>query len=322
MRSCVTVNQSVRPISRPTNSIRDCGVSRTRGGMGISCPCEKLIVALEVARPSGVPCSVMQLRDKVIVVTGGARGIGRAMCRRFAAEGAKAVVVADVKAAAAAQVAKEIGGWAVETDVAREDDVARLVKQVTEKYGVIDLFCSNAGIIVGGGVEAADADWQRIWDINLMAHVYAARAVLPGMLARGEGYLLQTVSAAGLLTLVGSAPYSVTKHAALALAEWLAITHGDQGIKVSVICPQGVRTDMLVAGESGTASFLLETAIEPEQVAEAAVQGLADERFLILPHPEVAEYFRHKATDYDRWLRGMRRLQAGRQSPKVKSADP
>ncbi len=264
----------------------------------------------------------MQLRNKVVVVTGGASGIGRAMCRRFAAEGAKAVVVADVKAAAAAQVAKEIGGWAVETDVAREDDVARLVKQVTEKYGVIDLFCSNAGIIVGGGVEAADADWQRIWDINLMAHVYAARAVLPGMLARGEGYLLQTVSAAGLLTLVGSAPYSVTKHAALALAEWLAITHGDEGIKVSVICPQGVRTDMLVAGEPGTASFLLETAIEPEQVAEAAVQGLADERFLILPHPEVAEYFRHKAADYDRWLRGMRRLQAGRQSPKVKSADP
>src|SRR5712692_3066221 len=314
MRSWVTVNQSVRPISRPTNSFRDCGVSTTRGGMGFSCPWEKLIVALEVARPSGVPCSVMQLRNKVIVVTGGARGIGRAMCRRFAAEG--------VKAAAAAQVAKEIGGFAVETDVAREDDVARLVKQVTEKYGVIDLFCSNAGIIVGGGVGAADADWQRIWDINLMAHVYAARAVLPGMLARGEGYLLQTVSAAGLLTLVGSAPYSVTKHAALALAEWLAITHGDEGIKVSVICPQGVRTDMLVAGEPGTASFLLETAIEPEQVAEAAVQGLADERFLILPHPEVAEYFRHKATDYDRWLRGMRRLQTGRQSPKVKSADP
>jgi short-subunit dehydrogenase len=146
--------------------------------------------------------------------------------------------------------------------------------------------------------------------------------VLPGMLARGEGYLLQTVSAAGLLTLVGSAPYSVTKHAALALAEWLAITHSDQGIKVSVICPQGVRTDMLVAGEPGTASFLLETAIEPEQVAEAAVKGLADERFLILPHPEVAEYFRHKAADYDRWLRGMRRLQAGTQSSKVKSADP
>src|SRR3989441_3317147 len=231
----------------------------------------------------------MQLRDKVIVVTGGARGIGRAMCRRFAAEGAKAVVVADVKAAAAAQVAKEIGGFAVETDVAREDDVARLVKQVTEKYGVIDLFCSNAGIIVGGGVEAADADWQRIWDINLMAHVYAARAVLPGMLARGEGYLLQTVSAAGLLTLVGSAPYSVTKHAALALAEWLAITHGDQGIKVSALCPQGVRTKMLEDAAFGGGAFILETAIEPEQVAAAVVEGLDKETFLILPHPEGAE---------------------------------
>src|SRR5229473_1638196 len=310
MRSCVTVNQSVRPISRPTNSFRDCGVSTTRGGMGISCPCEKLIVALEVARPSGVPCSVMQLRNKVVVVTGGASGIGRAMCRRFAAEGAKAVVVADVKAAAAAQVAKEIGGWAVETDVAREDNVARLVKQVTEKYGVIDLFCSNAGIIVGGGVEAADADWQRIWDINLMAHVYAARAVLPGMLARGEGYLLQTVSAAGLLTHIQSATYAVTKHASLAFAEWLSMAYGDRGIKVSALCPQGVRTDMLRRAASGGRTFLLDSALEPEQVADAVVKGLADERFLILPHPEVAEYFRRKAGDYDRWLRGMRKLRA------------
>jgi NAD(P)-dependent dehydrogenase (short-subunit alcohol dehydrogenase family) len=252
----------------------------------------------------------MNLRGKVIVVTGGASGIGRAMCRRFAAEGAKAVVVADVKAEAAARVAKEIGGLAVEADVAREADLVRLVGQVTRKFGAIDLFCSNAGIIVTGGVEASNADWQRIWDINVMAHVYAARAVLPGMLARGEGYLLQTVSAAGLLTLIGSAPYSVTKHAALALAEWLAITHGDQGIRVSVICPQGVRTDMLRADESGAGSFLSAGALEPEQVAEAAVKGLAEERFLILPHPEVAEYFRHKVTDYDRWLRGMRKLQA------------
>jgi NAD(P)-dependent dehydrogenase (short-subunit alcohol dehydrogenase family) len=268
------------------------------------------ILALEVVPQGGVPCSLMNLRGKVIVVTGGASGIGRALCRRFAAEGARAVVVADVKAEAAAQVAKEIGGLAVETNVAREADVVRLVRQVTQKFGQIDLFCSNAGILVTGGAEASNADWQRIWDINVMAHVYAARAVLPGMLARGEGYLVQTVSAAGLLTLVGSAPYSVTKHAALALAEWLAITHGDQGIKVSVICPQGVRTDMLRADESGAGSFLSATALEPEQVAEAAVKGLAEERFLILPHPEVAEYFRHKATDYNRWLRGMRKLQA------------
>ncbi len=269
------------------------------------------ILALEVAPQGGVPCSLMNLRGKVVVVTGGASGIGRVLCRRFAAEGAKAVVVADVKAEAAALVANEIGGLAVETNVAREAEVVRLVSQVTRKFGQIDLFCSNAGILVTGGAEASNADWQRIWDINVMAHVHAARAVLPGMLARREGYLLQTVSAAGLLTLVGSAPYSVTKHAALGLAEWLAIAHGDQGIKVSVICPQGVRTDMLRADESGARSFLSANALEPEQVAEAAVKGLAEERFLILPHPEVAEYFRHKATDYDRWLRGMRKLQAG-----------
>ncbi len=258
----------------------------------------------------------MQLTNKVVVVTGGANGIGRAFCRRFAAEGAKAVVVADVQAAPAAQVANEIGGMSVETDVAREGDVVRLVKQVTNKYGVIDLFCSNAGIGGAGGVEAANAEWQRIWDINVMAHVYAARAVLPAMIARGEGYLLQTVSAAGLLTLIGSAPYSVTKHAALALAEWLAITHGDQGIKVSALCPLGVRTDMLLKGEFGEASFLLETAIEPEQVAEAVVKGLAEERFLILPHPEVAEFFRRKAGGFDWWLGAMRHLQATTQPQK------
>jgi NAD(P)-dependent dehydrogenase (short-subunit alcohol dehydrogenase family) len=265
--------------------------------------------AVEIARPIEYS-SVVQLTDKVVVVTGGASGIGRALCRRFAAEGARAVVVADVNAAGAAQVAHEIGGMVVVANVAREAEVIQLVTQATENYGVIDLFCSNAGIGVDGGVEAPDADWQRIWDINVMAHVYAARAVLPGMLARGEGYLLQTVSAAGLLTQLGSAPYSVTKHAALALAEWLAITHGDQGIRVSALCPMGVRTDMLLKAEFGGGAFLLETAVEPEQVAEEVVKGLAEERFLILPHPEVAEYFRRKATDYDRWLRGMRRLQA------------
>lgn len=265
--------------------------------------------AVEIARPIEYS-SVVQLTNKVVVVTGGASGIGRALCRRFAVEGARAVVVADVNAAGAAQVAHEIGGMAVAANVAREADVIQLVTQTTQSYGVIDLFCSNAGIGVDGGVEAPDADWQRIWDINVMAHVYAARAVLPGMLARGEGYLLQTVSAAGLLTQLGSAPYSVTKHAALALAEWLAITYGDQGIKVSALCPMGVRTDMLLKAEFGGGAFLLETAIEPEQVAEEVVKGLAEERFLILPHPEVAEYFRRKATDYNRWLRGMRRLQA------------
>src|SRR4029077_5222420 len=259
----------------------------------------------------------MRLANKVVVVTGGANGIGRALCRRFAAEGAKAVVVADLQASMAEQVAKEFGGIAGQTDVAQEADVVRLVERVTQKYGVIDLFCSNAGVGVSGGVNAPDGDWERSWQVNVMAHVYAARAVLPGMLARGEGYLLQTVSAAGLLTQLGSAPYSVTKHAALAFAEWLAITHGDQGIKVSALCPMGVRTDMLKRAEFGGGAFLLESAVEPEQVAEDIVKGLDEETFLILPHPEVAEFFARKATEYDRWLRGMRRLQANTQPLKT-----
>jgi NAD(P)-dependent dehydrogenase (short-subunit alcohol dehydrogenase family) len=252
----------------------------------------------------------MRLANKVVVVTGGANGIGRALCRRFAAEGAKAIVVADLQAGAAAQVANEFGGIAVQTDVAQEVEVRRLVELVIQKYGVIDLFCSNAGVGVSGGVDAPDGDWERSWHVNVMAHVYAARAVLPGMLARREGYLLQTVSAAGLLTQIGSAPYSVTKHAALAFAEWLSITHGDQGIKVSALCPMGVRTDMLKRAEFGGGAFLLESAVEPEEVAEHVIKGLDQERFLILPHPEVAEFFARKATEYDRWLRGMRRLQA------------
>ena len=252
----------------------------------------------------------MTVKDSVVVVTGGADGIGRALCRRFAAEGARAVVVVDVNAAGATQVAKDIGGWAIPADVSREADIMQLVDAVIAKYGAIDLFCSNAGIMVEGGVETPDEAWQAIWGVNVQAHLYAARAVLPGMLARGAGYLLQTVSAAGLLSQIGSAPYSVTKHAALALAEWLAITHGDRGIRVSVLCPQGVRTNMLLRPRPGGESFLLAGAVTPEQVADAAVQGLADERFLILPHPEVADYFRRKAADYDRWLRGMRRLRA------------
>lgn len=243
----------------------------------------------------------MKLAGKVIVVTGGANGIGRALCRRFAAEGPRAVVATDVD---------EAGGFAVRADVTREDDVRRLVDQTLKTYGQIDLFCSNAGISVLGGPEVPDADWERIWAVNVRAHIYAARAVLPHMLDRGEGYLLQTVSAAGLLTMPGSAPYTVTKHAALAFAEWLTITYGDRGIKVSALCPQGVRTAMLKDATSAGLQFLLDTAIEPEKVADDVVRGLEAERFLILPHPEVAEYFRRKATDYDRWLRGMRRLHA------------
>ncbi len=252
----------------------------------------------------------MRIQDKVVIVTGGANGIGRALCRRFAAEGAKAVVVADVEGEAACEVARGIGGVEFCTDVVSESDLQLLVDTVLKKYGQIDLFCSNAGIGIEGDCWVPDREWQRIWEINVMAHVYAARAALPGMLARKEGYLLQTVSAAGLLTQLGSAPYSVTKHAALALAEWIAITYGDCGIKVSALCPQGVKTRMLDNAEFGGGTFLRETALEPEQVADAVIQGLEAEQFLILPHPEVADYFRRKANDYDRWLKGMRRLQA------------
>src|SRR6516164_11655680 len=227
----------------------------------------------------------MELKDKVIVVTGGAHGIGRALCLRFAAEGARGIVVADRVSEGAEQVAGTIGGLAVAVDVGVEADLVRLVQTTTSTYGLIDLFCSNAGIIKLGGVESADVDWQDIWEVNLMAHVWAARAVLPGMLARGHGYLLQTASAAGLLTQIGSAPYAVTKHAAVALAEWLAVTYGDQGIKVSCLCPQGVLTDMLLRPRPGGESFLKATAVTPERVADCAVAGLADERFLILPHP-------------------------------------
>jgi NAD(P)-dependent dehydrogenase (short-subunit alcohol dehydrogenase family) len=252
----------------------------------------------------------MRLTEKVVVVTGGGNGIGRALCRRFAAEGAKAIVVADVNGGAARQVADEIGAVAVSTDVSREADVVALVTQTIARHGAIDLFCSNAGIAVNGDEHTPDADWLGCWDVNVMAHVYAARAVIPHMLERGGGYLLQTVSAAGLLTHPQSATYAVTKHASLAFAEWLSMTYGDRGIIVSALCPQGVRTDMLRRAEAeGTRrSFLLDSALEPEQVADDVVKGLEAERFLILPHAEVAEYVRRKAADPDRWLRGMRRL--------------
>ncbi|MGE0131738.1 MAG: SDR family oxidoreductase [Blastocatellales bacterium] len=253
----------------------------------------------------------MNLQDKVVVVTGGANGIGRALCKRFAAEGARGVVVSDVDFDAARQVAAEINGLAVKTDVANEADVVALVAKANEAFGPVDLFCSNAGISGARGFESVtNEEWQRIWEINVMAHIFASRAVLPQMLERGSGYLLNTASAAGLLTNIGMAPYSVTKHAAVAFAEWLSITYGGRGIKVSCLCPLGVRTNMLMGdADSGLGGFLLEGAIEPEDAAEAVIRGLAEEKFLILPHPEVAEYFQRKANDYDRWLRGMRRLQ-------------
>lgn len=252
----------------------------------------------------------MKLKDKVAVVTGGANGIGRALCRRFAAEGARAVVVADMDSEGAAKLAEEIDGISVATDVSIEADIVNLVNRAMAAYGAIDLFCSNAGIGTPGGADEPNDVWQRIWEVNVMAHVYAARAVIPAMRARGEGYILATASAAGLLAQIGSAPYSVTKHAAVAFAEWLSITHGNAGIKVSCLCPQGVNTDLLRRSAGGPGDFLRENALEPEDVADAVVKGIDEERFLILPHPEVEEYFRRKGMDYDRWLRGMRRLQA------------
>ena len=252
----------------------------------------------------------MDVTNRVVVVTGGARGIGRALARRFAQAEAEAVIVADVDEDGAQRVAREIGGTAIRCDVSREDDVADLVEKVQKASGRIDIFCSNAGIAVAGGPEASTSDWRRIWDVNLMSHVFVARHALPQMLERKEGYLLGTVSAAGLLNHVFAAPYGVTKAAALSLFEWLAIAHGEDGIRVSCLCPQGVKTDMLAAERNIGLDFLTAGALEPEAVAEAVVQGLEAERFLILPHPEVAQYFSRKAQDYDRWLRGMRRLRA------------
>jgi NAD(P)-dependent dehydrogenase (short-subunit alcohol dehydrogenase family) len=253
----------------------------------------------------------VQLGGKVVVVTGGGNGIGEGLVRRFTGEGAR-VLAADLDEAAVARVAEETGAVAANADVSIEGDVIRLVETAESELGPIDLFCSNAGIGPSGGVGMPDETWQKVWEINTMSHVYAARACLPGMLARGEGYLLQTVSAAGLLTNLGAAAYSVTKHAALALAEWISVTYGDRGIKVSALCPQFVQTDLLrdLAADPAVAQWVKGSTIEVADVAEAVVQGLEAEKFLILPHPEVETFFQRKAADYDRWLAGMRKLQA------------
>ena len=261
----------------------------------------------------------MELTDRVVWLTGGASGIGRALAIRFAAEGARGVAVVDRDGVGAKTVANEIGerAFAMTVDVADEQQVAESIRAAEGRFGAIDLVCSNAGIAIVGGVEVGNDEWQRIWDINLMAHIYAARAVVPGMIERGEGYLLHTASAAGLLSQIGSAPYAVTKHAAVALAEWLAIAHREQGIRVSVLCPQAVRTQMTAGSEGGGVAGV-DGMLEPDTVADVVVEGLAEERFLILPHPEVLEYMRRKTGDYDRWLSGMRRLQsrfASRQLP-------
>ena len=247
------------------------------------------------------------------VVTGGGAGIGRALARRLAAGGAR-VVVNDIDAAAARAVAEEIGGFAVPADIATRDGVTGLIAAARDHLGEIDVYCSNAGIAAAGdangdGPAAAEADWQRSWDVNVMAHVRAAEQLLPGWLARGDGRLVITASAAGLLTMLGTAPYSVTKHAAVGYAEWLAATYGHRGLKVHCVCPQGVRTGMLSGSGRAGDVVLRDTAIEPDEVAEAVWSGMRDDRFLILPHPEVAGYYALRAGDTDKWLRGMNRLQ-------------
>lgn len=223
---------------------------------------------------------------------------------------ARAVVVVDVDFDAATAVAEDVGGVAIKADVTSEVEIARAVEQATQAFGHIDLLCLNAGIAIEGGIEVPNQQWQRIWDVNVMSHVYGLRAALPAMIERSEGYVLHTASAAGLLTNLGAAPYSVTKHAVVALAEWAAITYGDAGVKFSCLCPMGVKTEMLEAAQGGVAQMLGTAAIGPGAVAEAAISGIEAEQFLILPHPEVAEMFALKASDHEKWMSGMRRLQS------------
>jgi NAD(P)-dependent dehydrogenase (short-subunit alcohol dehydrogenase family) len=261
----------------------------------------------------------MELSGRVVIVTGAQRGIGRALALRAAAEGAAAVAVADLDAAGAERTAEEIdaaGGRALglAADVAKAEDVDALVTRTEEAFGPVDVFFANAGVAVGTDpLETDDDTWDLAFGVNIRAHVIAAKRLLPGWLERGEGYFVATASAAGLVSQIGSAPYAVTKHAAVAFAEWLAITYGERGLRVSCLCPMGVNTAMLNAGgEDNVASATVTTAgavLEPEDVAETVMQALRDERFLILPHPEVLTFFQRKASDYDRWLAGMQRLQ-------------
>lgn len=248
----------------------------------------------------------MDIRGRIVVVTGAAGGIGRALALRFHEAGAKRIICADIDGAGAASTAEAVDGIARQVNVASEQEIKALIDDVETQEGPIDLFCSNAGILLRGGPEVPNDDWQRIWDINVMSHIYAARHLAPRMKARGGGYLLNTASAAGLLSQVGSAPYAVTKHAAVGFAEWLALTYGDDGIKVSVLCPQAVRTAMTQGKEDSVAS--IDGLLEPEPVAEACLKAIEEETFLILPHPEVLGYMRNKVENYDRWIGGMRKL--------------
>lgn len=250
----------------------------------------------------------MELDGAGVVITGAGSGIGAALAARFAGLGAR-VVVNDLNASGAERVAGEIGGLAVPGDASSSAGAEALVAAAREHLGAIDLFCANAGVGTGGGPEASDADWDLAWQVNVMAHVRAARALLPDWLERGRGHFLATVSAAGMLTMLGAAPYSVTKHGALAFAEWLSITYGHRGITVQALCPQGVQTPMLDAsGETGRI-VLGPSAITTDVLADSVVEALADGRFLILPHPEAADYYAARATQPDRWIGGMRKIQ-------------
>jgi NAD(P)-dependent dehydrogenase (short-subunit alcohol dehydrogenase family) len=261
----------------------------------------------------------VELVDRSVVITGAASGIGRALARRFAAEGARGVVVSDLDAAGAEAVAGELpAAIAVECDVTRDDAVGALIARAEDAFGPIDLFCANAGVAHGQGLDAPDDVWTTALDVNVRAHLLAARRLVPKWLERGAGYFLSTASAAGLLTQIGSAPYAVSKHAAVAFAEWLAVTYGDRGLRVSCLCPMGVDTPLLrqgfdAGGEEGLGARVVAASgdvMGPDDVAQVVVDGLREERFLILPHPDVLEFFRRKAADYDRWIAGMQRLQA------------
>jgi NAD(P)-dependent dehydrogenase (short-subunit alcohol dehydrogenase family) len=257
----------------------------------------------------------VEIADRNVVITGAGSGIGRALAERMAAERPRTLVLADLDLGAAESAARATGGIAVRTDVGRADEIQALVSSAREAGGEIDLFCSNAGVPgPAGGPEGSDAEFELAWRVNVMAHVWAARALLPEMIRRGEGYLLSTASAAGLLTQVSALGYSMTKHAAVAVAEWLSITYADAGIKVSCLCPQAVRTPMLelaLEDAVGAAALLSDEVLEPADVAEAVIAGVRDERFLILPHESVARHMALKGAEPERWLRGMRRLVRG-----------
>ena len=250
----------------------------------------------------------MELENKIIVITGAGSGIGRALAIRFKAEGARQIVAVDINAENAQATADMIGGVAMTADVSNEDDILRVIKDTEAQIGPIDLFCSNAGVAMGPDLNAPNSHWQTSWDVNLMSHVYAARHLVPRMVARGGGYFLNTASAAGLLNQVGAAAYGVTKHAAIGFGEWLAIHHQHQGIRVSMLCPQAVRTAMTDADNDAIAAASSDGMIEPEALAETVVEELRNETFLILPHPIVLEYMRNKTSNYDRWIGGMNKL--------------